>query len=131
MLNRLNASAIRSTCTRFGSNEPLLEPHVRPVLHRLDEAVARDDRAVRTQPAFTAGPVAAQVAAVVGRRTVAGAEVVVAAHLEALPDFPDAVDDQAMPLVLRVERPRAGEIVGELERDDDRFLPGTAVSGLP
>src|SRR4029434_1204763 len=113
--NQVNLHAI-------GQREPLLESHVRPILHRLDKAVARDDRAVRTQPSFTTGPVAAQVAAVVGGRTVARAEVVVAAQLEALPDFPDAVGDEAMALVLRVERPRAGEIVGELERDDDRFL---------
>ena len=36
-----------------------------------------------------------------------------------------------MALVLRVERPRAREIVGELERDDDRFLPRNGRQRIP
>src|SRR4030095_859896 len=49
-----------------GQREPLLEPHVRPILHRLNKAVARDDRAVRTQPTFTTGPGAAPVPSALG-----------------------------------------------------------------
>src|SRR5262245_53710849 len=78
---------------------PLLQAHVRLVLRRLDVVVARDYCSVGTQPRAAAGADAAQVAAV-GRRTpYATAEVVKPAHLEALPDFPDSADHEAMPLV--------------------------------
>src|SRR5262245_8341883 len=77
--------------------DPLLHAHVGLVVRRPDDVVARNDRPVRTQ-ARAAATDHAQVAAPRARAADAGAEVVKAAHLEALADLPDAVEHRAVPL---------------------------------
>ena len=112
--------------TRPLQRDPLLHADVGSILRRLDEAVARNDRAVRTQTRAEGAARRAHVAAVGGRAANARAEVVKAADLEAMADLPDAVEHRAVALIGRRQPVRAwaAQIVRHRERHEVRPLNG-------
>lgn len=68
-----------------------------------------------------AGPEVAQVGAVRGSRSIASAGVVDPAYLEAMSDLPDAIEDDAVPLIAFGETPLAfekRECAGRKRRED-------------
>jgi hypothetical protein len=81
-----------------------------------DEAVTRNDGAIRAQPGldpmWSRCPYLAQIGAVPGLEVLAGAKEIQPAQLEAVPKLPDAVKDRAMALVLGRQGIFAAEIRG-------------------
>src|SRR6185295_3016659 len=100
------------------NRDRLLHAHVDAMNRQSDEGVARDDRAVRTQPlgGHEVEADVAHVAAVPRRHPRAGTIEVEAAHLYAEGRAVDAVEDRAMPLVRRREAVAAVDVRRDRER---------------
>ena len=88
----------------------LLETDVGLVLHRCEQIVARNDRAVWTQALAEVRTRASYIAAVGVRLTDTGGEEVQRAQLEALAHLPDAVQHHTVALVVRRQAPLTAEI---------------------
>ena len=78
---------------------PLLHSHLYAMDRLADEGLTRDDRAVQPHAIDARDLQPASVAAADHLRALTGPVEVNATELEALPDFPDAVEDQTMPLI--------------------------------
>src|SRR6185503_9980985 len=111
---------LRDRIDRRAADErnPLLKPQIDPLSRGLREVVARDDRAIRTQPGAPGRAKAAQIAAVAGHRPFADPQVEEPADLEAVAHLPDAIEHGAVTHVARIER----EFTAQIRRGRERNL---------
>src|SRR5712664_3743817 len=81
-----------------------------------DETFARDGRAVEPQPVDAGDAEPARIAAADDLGALARAVEIDPAQLQALPDLPDAVEHQAVPLIGFGQRSFAANILRDRER---------------
>src|SRR5712691_463579 len=102
----------------WAQREALLQAHVDAVNRLADEVVQRNDRAVWPQAVAARVARKTHIAAVCRRQALAGSEEIDAAHLQAVLQLPDTVEDRAVTLItdavaiLRPEVRSQGETAG-------------------
>src|SRR5205823_4422267 len=94
-----------------------LQAHLDAVDRLANEALARNNRSVQSHSIAAVELKIAGIAAADHLRSLTGAVKVPSAQLEAVPDLPDAVEDQPMTLIGFRQRALAAEVLRHRERD--------------